>query len=136
MKMYSRILQGILLGILAFSSVPAKANPTVVYAGNEPCFVVRTPGNCSSLETRKNICQERLIEILAKKDFTFLVKLDVTFASGKQFCHSGAIYVGGKLLVTILPADAQANNTTIEGLSALWLSQTINSLLVASGFQQ
>ena len=86
-------------------------------------YLITLRGNSEkSVENRKNILEDRLIDILADSN---LQSSDVSVAK----LHSDyAIYVKRRLLVTVTPQDSAYNQTTPEKQANTWREQLAKSL--------
>ena len=86
-------------------------------------YLITLRGNSEkSVENRKNILEDRLIDILADSN---LQSSDVSVA---KLYSDYAIYVKRRLLVTVTPQDSAYNQTTPEKQANTWREQLAKSL--------
>lgn len=87
-----------------------------VVVSNQLIAIARTPAGGYSADQRINMVNDRLAYILGYEP---LAPRDI-YARALPG-GSRAIMVGNRLLITVTPADARANNTTVAGLTRVWL---------------
>ncbi len=112
------LLCGVLLLVGAFAQ--AYRDITV---GGKFIFRLRAGTATMSLEQRAQMVEERLIEILGQP----VHPEQITLREVKKD-HQYEIYVRGRLLVTVLPEDGRAENTTVSRVANRWLEQIRRNL--------
>lgn len=77
--------------------------------------ISRVPAGGFTADQRIDHVNERLAYILGNEP------LAPRYIKAVPVCGGMAIVVNNQLLVTVTPADARANNTTVAGLTRVWL---------------
>lgn len=112
------LLCGVLLLVGAFAQ--AYYDITV---GGKFIFRLRTGTATMSLQERARQVEERLIEILGQP-----VRAEQITLREVKKDHQYEIYVRGRLLITVLPEDGRAENTTVTRVANRWLEQLRRNL--------
>ena len=98
------------------SSAGAFTMSEKVVVANELVAIARVPAGGFSAQQRIDRVNERLVYIFGYEPLAPRDIYAVMAGGGYR-----AIMVGNRLLVTVTPRDARANNTTVEGLARVWL---------------
>ncbi|MHB0997984.1 MAG: hypothetical protein ACYC27_01960 [Armatimonadota bacterium] len=106
----------LMLSAFATFAVAFTMSEKVVVA-NELVAIARVPAGGFSAQERIDRINERLAYILGNEP---LAPRDIRAV---RMRGSMAIMVGSELLMTVTSQDAKANNTTITGLTQIWLDQ-------------
>jgi len=94
-----------------------------VVVANELVAIARVPAGGFTPQQRIDRINERLIWILSYEPLN-PGAIYAVWAPGK----SRAIMVGDRLLMTVTSSDASANNTTVPGLTRVWLQYAREAL--------
>ena len=118
MKRFLLIILTVAVTVSALASLAcAFTMSEKVVVANELIAIARTPAGGFSAQERIDRINERLAYILGYEP---LAPRDIyTVRRG----GSMAIIVGDRLLMTVTPNDARANNTTVSALASVWLRQ-------------
>ncbi|MDR5710417.1 MAG: hypothetical protein QN172_09185 [Armatimonadota bacterium] len=114
----------VLAVLLLGSAALAQGSPEngTIYLCNEVAFRIRTAAGGQTIEQRREAVRLRLVQAYAQQRIT---AANITLGSVPG---GRAIYVGNQLIVTVTPADASANRTTVPALAQAWL-QRLKDLL-------
>jgi hypothetical protein len=104
----------VILSVFA-STVSAFTTSEKVIVANRIIAIARTPAGGYTADQRIGHINDRLAYILGYEP---LAPRDIRAV---PVGDSYAIMVGNRLLLTVTPADARANNTTLRSLTRVWL---------------
>lgn len=121
------LITTLVLSPLAHAKYGLEAPICKVYCGNELCLTLSVTAGGLTAPERQIECQQRLIDIMSNGDYSFRVIAPASCPSARS------IYIGRRLAVTVTQADAQVNNSTVDGLAALWTTKLLNGIYVATG---
>jgi hypothetical protein len=93
-----------------------------IVVSNELVAIVRAPAGGLSASERIDRVNDRLAYILGYEP------LNPGAIRAVRRGNSRMIMVGNRLLVTVTPRDARANNTTVAGLTQVWLQNARDAL--------
>ncbi|MCS7173932.1 MAG: hypothetical protein N0A24_11290 [Armatimonadetes bacterium] len=105
----------LLLGHVALAQ--GSGEDGTIYLCNEVAFRIRTAAAGQTVAQRREAVRLRLVQAYARQRIT-AATITLREIPGGQ-----AIYIGDQLLVTVTPADGQANGTTAAALARAWLAR-------------
>ncbi|MDR7414900.1 MAG: hypothetical protein QN193_10600 [Armatimonadota bacterium] len=115
MVRFAAALAVLLLG--SASLAQGSTEDGTVYICNEVAFRIRTAAAGQSIEQRREAVRLRLVQAYARGRIT------AAHITLRRVPGGWAISVGDQLLVTVTPADGQANGTTAAALARVWLGR-------------
>ena len=118
------ILLGAVVLLVAFGSLAgAFTMSEKVVVANQLVAIARVPAGGFTADQRINRVNERLAYILGYEP---LAPRDIYAIPARG--GTMAIMVGNRLLITVTSRDAEANNTTVAGLTRTWLRNAREAL--------
>lgn len=112
----------LILGVMVLASVlvsvaGAFTTSEKVIVANDLVAIARVPAGGFTADQRIDQVNERLAYILGYEP------LDPRHINAFRLGDSMRIMVGNRLLITVTPADARANNSTVSRLTRVWLER-------------
>lgn len=108
----SMFILGICLSVAGAFTMSEK-----VVVANELVAIVRVPAGGLTADERIDRVNERLAYILGFEP------INPSSIRAVPLGNSRMIMIGDSLLMTVTPRDAEANNTTVAGLTRVWVQQ-------------
>ena len=119
--MMRRLLPVLMLIVIA-SAAGAFTMSEKVVSANDLVAIARVPAGGFSAQERIDRVNERLAYIYGFEP------LDPGSITAVRSGSDMIIKVGRSTLITVTPADARANNSTVEGLTRVWLQHAREAL--------
>lgn len=116
MRRYSTISMIIGLSILFAAASYSYDMTEKMVVANQLIAVMRASADAMSPTERLDRINERFADIVATEELT-ADNIHLSVIDGNK-----TIMVGSKVLLTVTPADAEVNNSTVDDLAAQWLA--------------
>ncbi len=118
MRWFLVLLGTLVLVRAAFAQAPVDGT---IYICNEVALRIRTAAGGQTVAQRREAARYRIVQAYAHRQTAASIHL-------RQVPGGWAIYAGDQLIVTVTPADGQANGTVAPALARTWL-QRLRDLL-------